>query len=110
MEFRHLRYFVAVVQERQFVRAAAELHVAQSALSQQIRDLERELGAELLVRDRRGVTMTPAGEVLLGHARLLLEQADLARDEIAQMTGVISGTLRVGSGSPSGPVPLPATL
>jgi DNA-binding transcriptional LysR family regulator len=110
MEFRHLRYFVAVVEERQFVRAAAVLHIAQSALSQQIRDLERELGAELLHRDRRGVTVTPAGEVLLGHARGLLEHADLARAEVAQLTGVISGTLRVGSGSPSGPVPLPATL
>ena len=110
MELRHLRYLVAVVEERQFVRAAAELHVAQSALSQQIRDLERELGAELLVRDRRGVTPTPAGEVLLGHARALLERAEVARAEVAQLTGLVSGRLRVGSGSPSGPVPLPATL
>jgi DNA-binding transcriptional LysR family regulator len=110
MELRHLRYFVAVVEERQFVRAAATLHIAQSALSQQIRDLERELGTELLYRDRRGVTVTPAGEVLLGHARGLLEHADLARAEVTQLTGVISGSLRVGSGSPSGPVPLPATL
>jgi len=110
MELRHLRYLVAVVDEGQFVRAAAELHVAQSALSQQIRDLERELGAELLVRDRRGVTPTPAGEVLLVHARALLERAERARAEIAQLAGVISGTLRIGSGSPTGPVPLPATL
>ncbi len=110
MELRHLRYFVAVVQERQFVRAAAELHVAQSALSQQMRDLERDLGAELLVRDRRGVTPTPAGEVLLRHARLMLGQAETARAEVAQLTGLVSGTLRIGSGSPSGPVPLPATL
>ena len=110
MDLRHLRYFVAVVEEGQFVRAAAGLHVAQSALSQQIRDLERELGAELLHRDRRGVTPTAAGEVLLGHARALLERADLARAEVAQLTGVITGTLRIASGSPSGPVPLPATL
>lgn len=110
MELRHLRYFVAVVDERQFVRAAAELHVAQSALSQQIRDLERELGTELLVRDRRGVTPTPAGEVLLGHARAVLDRVQRARAEVAQLTGLLAGTLRVGSGSPSGPVPLPATL
>jgi DNA-binding transcriptional LysR family regulator len=110
MDLRHLRYFVAIVEEGQFVRAAAELHVAQSALSQQIRDLERELGAELLHRDRRGVTPTAAGEVLLGHARALLERAELARAEVAQLTGVITGTLRIASGSPSGPVPLPATL
>lgn len=110
MDFRHLRYFVAVVEEGQFVRAAAELHVAQSALSQQIRDLERELGAELLHRDRRGVTPTAAGEVLLGHARGMIERAEVARAEVAQLTGIITGTLRIASGSPSGPVPLPATL
>jgi DNA-binding transcriptional LysR family regulator len=110
MDLRHLRYFVAVVDEGQFVRAAAGLHVAQSALSQQIRDLERELGTELLHRDRRGVRPTPAGEVLLGHARALLERAELARAEVAQFTGVITGRLRIASGSPSGPVPLPATL
>jgi DNA-binding transcriptional LysR family regulator len=110
MDLRHLRYFVAIVEEGQFVRAAAELHVAQSALSQQIRDLERELGAELLHRDRRGVTPTAAGQVLLTHARALLERAELARAEVAQLTGVITGTLRIASGSPSGPVPLPATL
>ena len=110
MEFRHLRYFVAVVQERQFVRAAAELHVAQSALSQQVRDLERELGTELLYRDRRGVTPTPAGEVLLGHARSLLAGEQRARAEVAQLTGLVTGRLAVGSGSPSGPVPMPATL
>ncbi len=110
MDFRHLRYFVAIVEEGQFVRAAAELHVAQSALSQQIRDLERELGAELLHRDRRGVTPTAAGAVLLVHARAMLERAEVARAEVAQLTGVITGTLRIASGSPSGPVPLPATL
>lgn len=110
MDLRHLRYFMAVVNEGQFVRAAAGLHVAQSALSQQIRDLERELGTELLHRDRRGVRPTPAGEVLLGHARALLERAELARAEVAQFTGVITGRLRIASGSPSGPVPLPATL
>jgi DNA-binding transcriptional LysR family regulator len=110
MELRHLRYFLAVVDERQFVRAAATLHVAQSALSAQIRDLERDLGAELLVRDRRGVTPTPAGEVLLRHARTVLEQVETARVEIAELTGLVTGTLRVGTGSPSGPVPLSATL
>jgi DNA-binding transcriptional LysR family regulator len=110
MEFRHLRYFVAVVEERQFVRAAARLHVAQSALSHQIADLERDLGTALLIRDRRGVTPTAAGEVLLRHARMLLDQADVARAEIAQLTGVVTGILHVGTGSPSGPVALPAAL
>jgi len=110
MELRHLRYFVAVVQEGQFVRAAARLHVAQSALSQQIRDLERELGTGLLVRDRRGVALTPAGEVLLDHAQRLLDQADAARAEIAQLTGLVAGRLRLGTGTPTGPVALGAIL
>lgn len=110
MELRHLRYFVAVVEERQFVRAAARLHLAQSALSQQIRDLEADLGTTLVVRDRRGVTPTAAGEVLLRHARRLLDQAEDARAEIEQLTGVVTGRLRVGTGSPTGPVSIAAAL
>ena len=65
MHLRYLRYFVAVGETRNLSRAAAELHVAQPALSRQIRDLERELGVELLERHPKGVTPTPAGEVLI---------------------------------------------
>src|SRR5213592_4473320 len=65
VHLRYLRYFVAVGETRNLSRAAAQLHVAQPALSRQIRDLERELGVELLERHPKGVTPTPAGEALI---------------------------------------------
>ncbi|MGW6268476.1 MULTISPECIES: LysR family transcriptional regulator [unclassified Streptomyces] len=69
---RDLRYFVAVAQELHFTRAAERLFVSQPALSKQIRALERQLGAELFVRDRQGVRLTSVGEALLPHARQVL--------------------------------------
>lgn len=79
MELRHLRYFVAVAEEGSFtVAAERRLHTAQPSLSRQIRDLESELGVPLLLRDSRKVTLTPAGEVFLDHARLALSQVDAA--------------------------------
>ena len=72
---RDLRYFVAVAEELHFTRAAERLFVSQPALSKQIRSLERQLGAELFVRDRHGVTLTPAGAVLLPYARDVLGAA-----------------------------------
>lgn len=77
-ELRVLRYFVAVAEELHFGHAAARLHIAQPSLSVQIRNLERSLGTPLLVRSSRGVALTPAGDVLLGHARILLADADRA--------------------------------
>jgi DNA-binding transcriptional LysR family regulator len=79
VDLRQLRYFVAVVEARGFRRASRELFVAQPALSSALHQLEKELGVELLHRSPRGVGLTDAGRVFLGHAELMLRQADEAR-------------------------------
>src|ERR1700732_1525978 len=79
MELRHLRYFVAVAEEGSLtVAAERRLHTAQPSLSRQIRDLEYEVGAQLLTRSMRGIELTAAGRAFLEHARLALAQAEAA--------------------------------
>jgi LysR family transcriptional regulator, benzoate and cis,cis-muconate-responsive activator of ben and cat genes len=78
MELRQLRYFTTVAHELNFTRAAAKLHVAQPALSRQIKQLEEELGVTLLERDKRKVSLTASGETFLTEARSILAQADQA--------------------------------
>ena len=79
MELRHLRYFIAVAEEGSLTVAAEKrLHTAQPSLSRQIRDLEYEVGTELMTRSVRGIELTPAGRAFLDHARLALAQADRA--------------------------------
>ncbi len=79
MELRHLRYFVAVAEaESLTVAAKRKLHTSQPSLSRQIRDLEEEIGAELLTRRARGIELTPAGRVFLDHARSVLSQVEAA--------------------------------
>ena len=81
MELRHLRYFVAVAEEGSLLNAAQNrLNTSQPSLSRQIRDLEAEIGVELLERQARGVAITPAGRVFLDHARLALLQVEAAVD------------------------------
>jgi len=96
MEIRHLRYFVAVAELQNFTRAAERSFVAQSALSQQIGRLEREIGAPLFVRGARKVELTPAGELLLPHARRIIADEAQARGELRSYLGLEKGRLRVG--------------
>jgi DNA-binding transcriptional LysR family regulator len=96
MELRHLRYFVAVAEERHFGRAAERLHMAQPPLSQQIRQLERELGLELLTRTTRRVDLTAAGAAYLARAREILRAVDDAGAEAARIAAGRVGRLRVG--------------
>jgi len=74
MELRHLRYFVGVVEAGSVTVAARKLHTSQPSLSRQIRDLEEEIGAQLLTRRARGIELTPAGRAFLEHARVALAQ------------------------------------
>lgn len=87
MELRTLRYFVAVAEELHFGRAAARLHMSQPPLSRAIKQLETDLGATLLHRSAQGVTLTPAGTVLLDEARTLLDHTDRIRARIAAESG-----------------------
>lgn len=104
MELRQLRYFEAVARRRSFTQAARQLHVAQSALSQQVRQLERELGVELLRRTTRRVEVTEAGELVLTRARAALAEVDGVRGDLDAFQGLVRGTLRLGGVPPVAPV------
>jgi DNA-binding transcriptional LysR family regulator len=97
VELRQLEYFVAVARHGQFTRAADALWVTQSALSQQIRRLEAELGVALLRRTPRGAEPTPAGEDLLVHAEAALAELARAREAIDRHAGVTRGRVRVAA-------------
>ena len=97
MELRQLEYFAAVVRHGHFGRAAHDVHVTQSALSQQISRLERELGLTLLVRSPKGVELTPAGLEFIDHARAILAQVAEARAAIDEHLGAVRGVARVAA-------------
>ncbi|HTJ69519.1 MAG TPA: LysR family transcriptional regulator [Actinospica sp.] len=96
MELRHLRYFLAVADTRNFTQAAANCFVAQSALSQQIARLEKEVGAVLFSRTSRSVRLTAAGELLEPLARRILADVDNAQAELDALAGLRRGELRLG--------------
>src|SRR6266446_5756389 len=86
MELRHLRYFVAVADSGSLTVAAQRiLHTSQPSLSRQIRDLEGEVGTELLTRRARGIDLTPAGRAFLDHARSLLSQVEAAAEAVRRV-------------------------
>ena len=96
MEMRQLEYFVAVAEEANFTRAAERVHISQSGVSAQIRQLEQELGARLFDRSARAATLTEAGRAALAHARAVLAGAEAVRQAVAEVTGLLRGRLALG--------------
>src|SRR5437763_16361049 len=104
MDLRQLRYLVALADERHFTRAAAREHVAQPALSQQIRKLEDEVGVPLVERTTRNVTITQAGRLLVARAHRIVGEIDAASAELAALKGMESGRVTVGTMHTMGPI------
>ncbi|GAA1135040.1 LysR substrate-binding domain-containing protein [Kribbella jejuensis] len=96
MELRQLRYFVGVAEELHFGKAAERLYISTPTLSQQIKQLEREIGTRLLIRHSRGVELTPAGQVFLARARETLQAAGLALKDTRRAAGLDEPVLRLG--------------
>jgi LysR family transcriptional regulator, transcription activator of glutamate synthase operon len=110
MELRQLRYLVALAEERNFTRAAAREHIAQPALSQQVRRLEQETGLALVERTTRRVALTEAGELLLVRARRILAELDAARADLQALSGVQTGHVLIGTIHTMGPIDLSLAL
>jgi DNA-binding transcriptional LysR family regulator len=110
MELRQLRYLVALADERHFTRAAARLHIAQPALSQQVKRLEDEVGVALVDRTTRHVALTHAGELLVASARRALAELDAAADELSDLAGVRTGRVVIGAMRSTGPFDLSGLL
>ncbi len=110
MELAQLRYLVALAEELHFTRAAAREHIAQPALSQQIRRLEDEVGLALVERTTRRVSITEAGELLVARARRVLAELDSAGAELQALRGITSGRVVVGALHTMGPIDLSLLL
>jgi len=101
MELRHLRTIVAVAQHRSLTKAAEELFLTQSAVSQQIRRLEEELGVSVFSRTSRRVEPTAEGLVILGYAQRVLAEVDGMHGELEELSGLLRGELRIGGVYPT---------
>jgi LysR family transcriptional regulator, transcription activator of glutamate synthase operon len=110
MDLRQLRYLVALAEELNFTRAAASEHVAQPALSQQIRRLEEELGLALVERTTRHVALTEAGSLLVVRARRILGEVEAAQTELEAVRGVYTGHVTIGAMHTMGPVDVSLAL
>lgn len=110
VELRQLEYFVAVAEEANFTRAAARVHVVQSAVSTTIKNLERELGTPLLERTPKRVLLTDAGAALLPRAHAALDAVREGVDSVAEVRGGLRGTLRLGAIATVGLIDLPVFL
>jgi LysR family transcriptional activator of glutamate synthase operon len=110
VELRQLRAVEAVARLRHFTRAAEELHVAQSALSHQVRRLEQELGTPLFERTSRRVRPTEAGQAIAARARRVLAEVDGAHQEIDELRGVLRGRIWIGALLPAGELDVPGLL
>ena len=110
MELRHLRYFCAVAERRSFTLAARHLHVSQSGVSGQVRDLEQEIGATLLRRNQREISLTPEGAIFFREAQQILALADRAVELTQRASQGQFGTLAVGLCGPATAPFLPAIV
>jgi LysR family transcriptional activator of glutamate synthase operon len=110
VDVRQLRCVEAVARHRHFTRAAEELHVAQSALSHQVRRLEEELGIALFERTSRRVTPTEAGLAIAARARRVLAEVDGAREEVDQLRGALRGRIWIGALVRAGDIDVPGLL
>jgi DNA-binding transcriptional LysR family regulator len=110
MDLRLLTSFLAVARERSFSRAARKIHLAQPTVSQQIQELERELGTPLFLRRARQVTLTEAGRILEPRAARVLSAAEDARHAVQDLEGLTGGSLLIGAGTTPGVYVLPRVI
>jgi LysR family transcriptional activator of glutamate synthase operon len=110
MDLRQLRYLVALAEEGNFTRAAASAHIAQPAMSQQIRRLEDELGLALVERTTRRVSLTEAGGLLVVRARRIMAELEAATSELQALRGMYTGHVTIGTMHTMGPVDLSLAL
>ena len=96
MDIRQLRYFIAIAEQGSFSKAASFIHVAQPALSLHVRNMEEELGTQLLFRSPKGIVPTEAGEILLRNARMILDQLAVTEEEVRGHSSEPSGLVRLG--------------